>query len=63
MLLLAILFEHNVRYNALVLRVTLKSIMPKFSSIMYLTNNISFTVLQKLYLDKVTIYTNDNTMN
>ena len=32
-----LLFEHNFRHNAIVLRVTLKSIRLKFSSIMYLT--------------------------
>ena len=32
-----LLFEHNLRHNAVVLRVTPKSIMLKFSSIMYLT--------------------------
>ena len=32
-----LLFEHNYMHNAVVLRVTLKSIMLKFSSIMYLT--------------------------
>ena len=32
-----LLFEHNYRHNAVVLRVTRKSIMLKFSSIMYLT--------------------------
>ena len=32
-----LLFEHNFRQNAVVLRVTPKSIMLKFSSIMYLT--------------------------
>ena len=32
-----LLFEHNYRHNAVVLRVTLKSMMLKFSSIMYLT--------------------------
>ena len=32
-----LLFEHNYRHNAVVLRVTLKSIMLIFSSIMYLT--------------------------
>ena len=32
-----LLFEHNFRRNAVVLRVTPKSIMLKFSSIMYLT--------------------------
>ena len=31
------LFEHNYRHNAVVLRVTLKSIMLKFSTIMYRT--------------------------
>ena len=29
--------QHNFRHNGAVLRVTLKSIIPKFSSIMYLT--------------------------
>ena len=32
-----LLLEHNYMHNAVVLRVTLKSIMLKFSSIMYLT--------------------------
>ena len=32
-----LLFEHNYRHNAVVLRVTLKSIMLKFSTIMYRT--------------------------
>ena len=32
-----LLFEHNSRHNAVVLSVTPKSIMLKFSSIMYLT--------------------------
>ena len=32
-----LLFEHNFRHNAVVLRVTLKSIILKFLSIMYLT--------------------------
>ena len=32
-----LLLELNFRHNAVVLRVTLKSIMLKFSSIMYLT--------------------------
>ena len=32
-----LLFEHNFRHNAVVLMVTPKSIMLKFSSIMYLT--------------------------
>lgn len=32
-----LLLEHNFRHNAVVLRVTLKSFMLKFSSIMYLT--------------------------
>ena len=32
-----LLFEHNYRHNALLLAVTLKSIMLKFSSIMHLT--------------------------
>ena len=32
-----LLFEHNYRHNTVVLRVTLKSIMLKFSSIMYRT--------------------------
>ena len=32
-----LLFEHNFRHNAVVLKVTPKSIMLKFSSIMYLT--------------------------
>ena len=32
-----ILLEHNFRHNAVVSTVTLKSIMFKFSSIMYLT--------------------------
>ena len=32
-----LLFEHNFRYNAVVLSVTPKSIMLKFSSMMYLT--------------------------
>ena len=32
-----LLLEHNFRHNAVVLRVTPKSIMLKFSSIMYLT--------------------------
>ena len=32
-----LLFEHNFKHNAIVLRVTLKSIRLKFSSIMYLT--------------------------
>ena len=32
-----LLFEHNFRHNAVVLRVTLKSIILKFWSIMYLT--------------------------
>ena len=33
-----LLFELNSRHNAVVLRVTLKSIVLKFSSIMYLTH-------------------------
>ena len=32
-----LLFEHNYRHNAVVLRVTLESIILKFSSMMYLT--------------------------
>ena len=32
-----ILFEHNFRYNAVVLMMTFQSIMLKFSRIMYLT--------------------------
>jgi len=32
-----LLLEHNFRHNAVVLRMTLKSIMLTFSSIMYLT--------------------------
>jgi len=32
-----LLFEHTFRHNAVVLRVTLKSVVLKFSSIMYLT--------------------------
>ena len=32
-----LLFEHNFRYNAEVLRATLQRITPKFSSIMFLT--------------------------
>ena len=35
--MIMLLFEHNFRHNAVVLRVTPKSIMLKFSSIMYLT--------------------------
>ena len=35
--MIMLLFEHNFRHNAVVLRVTPKSIMFKFSSIMYLT--------------------------
>ena len=31
--------EHNFRHNGAFLRVTLKSIIPKFSSIMYLTGH------------------------
>ena len=32
-----LLFEHNFRHNTVVLRVALKSVMLKFSSIIYLT--------------------------
>ena len=32
-----LLFEHNLRHNAVILRVTVKIIVLKFSSIMYLT--------------------------
>ena len=32
-----LLFEHNYRHNAVVLRVTLESIILKFPSMMYLT--------------------------
>ena len=32
-----LLLDHSLRHNAVVLKVTLKSIMLKFSSIMYLT--------------------------
>ena len=37
-----LLLELNFRHNAVVLRVTLKSIMLKFSSIMYLTQIMQY---------------------
>ena len=43
-----LIFEHNLRHNAIVLRVTLKSIMLKFSGIMYLT----LEKLEKMVMEK-----------
>ena len=43
-----LIFEHNLRHNAIVLRVTLKSIMLKFSVIIYLTlEKLEKMVMQK----------------
>ena len=42
-----LLFEHNFRYNAEVLRVTLQRIMLKFSSIMFLAQYL-FHWLQRI---------------
>ena len=45
-----LLFEHNLRHNVIVLRVTLKSIMLKFSGIMYLTLEKLETMVMEKYV-------------